>query len=232
MQNFKCLRFKSILFTSSSLFLVSFRKHSNKRLEKKDIFSFSFRLIPLKIFLYFILEISIEMIFYQIDLVRINTNEFSKEKLNWERQQTITMLFGSKPLKICAFICFISMVSAFPSSDENNDCSNYCQNDGICVVIKNQRQCYCLPGWTGELCKDPREYKLIQFHPSQRNQMSSARNQECAAIPPNFCNGGVCRFNGTKKEFSCVCPYDKIGQRCEIPSRTFRTIQISFIHFI
>lgn len=48
--------------------------------------------------------------------------------------------------------------------------------------------------------------------------MSSARNQECAAIPPNFCNGGVCRFNGTKKEFSCVCPYDKIGQRCEIPS--------------
>jgi len=134
-------------------------------------------------------------------------------------------------MKILLLISMIFVINGYPSSDNLDDqCLNYCSNDGICVIIKNQPQCYCLPEWEGELCKDPREYKLIQFDPSQRNQMSSARNHPCSLVPPNFCNGGLCQYDGTA--FTCACPFDKAGTRCELASRTFRTIQISLIHFI
>jgi len=117
-------------------------------------------------------------------------------------------------MKIFLFICLVSIINGYPSSiDENTDCSNYCLNDGVCVLINNNRQCYCLPEWEGEICENEREYDPTQMISMENVRKSSFRLHQCDLVPPNLCNVGFCQFeNGS---YSCACPKTHVGPRCE-----------------
>ena len=39
------------------------------------------------------------------------------------------------------------MINGYASDEKPVEgCSNYCLNNGICVMNQDMRQCYCLPG--------------------------------------------------------------------------------------
>ncbi|CAF1130864.1 unnamed protein product [Adineta steineri] len=118
-------------------------------------------------------------------------------------------------LYIIGYYIFESSVNGFPSNEKIELCSNYCSNDGICVVVDEYRQCYCLPEWTGEKCDDIKEDEIYNdIQNTNGKSRAIERSPECAVAPPGMClNGGLCKFdNGS---FACQCPHTYIGKRCQ-----------------
>ena len=123
-------------------------------------------------------------------------------------------------------ISLLPLISGFPSDINEKKCLNYCSNDGVCVIIDENPQCYCLPGWKGNRCDIVRPYnpnEPIKSEPMSRYQL---RVHPCDLVPPNMClNGGLCTFENNT--YSCSCGYQYIGGRCEIPSRMLNLSHLS-----
>jgi len=117
-------------------------------------------------------------------------------------------------VKLCLMILLISSIDGYPSDhNSENDCSNYCFNNGICVSPDNIRQCYCLPEWEGERCDSVRESDTIYIDPSQQTIKYDLRNHPCTLVPNLCANGGLCQFENNS--FSCACTHQFYGKRCE-----------------
>jgi len=108
---------------------------------------------------------------------------------------------------------FLSLVNGYPSDKNGEQCFNYCSNDAVCLTVNNNRQCYCLPEWDGQLCDIPRTDHQIKFTQNTRNNL---RNTPCTYVPTLCKNGGICYFDeGVTNKVACQCPYPYDGPRCE-----------------
>ena len=118
----------------------------------------------------------------------------------------------------CAFFVLLSVAYGFPAATKDKRCLNYCSNDGVCVIVKDAPQCYCLPEWEGEKCEDVRE-ETSEGEEEEIIVMgrSNLRNDPCSLVP-GLCKRGLCQIKDNK--YFCACPYEYSGKRCELDSRT------------
>src|SRR5690348_1818449 len=96
-------------------------------------------------------------------------------------------------LNIYGFILLIELINVNSLRINDERCLNYCSNDGICLIINNKPECYCLPEWDGERCDIVRQIKTnYQSKSIKLIHRNYLRNDPCTFVP-NLCkNGGVC----------------------------------------
>lgn len=127
------------------------------------------------------------------------------------------------------FIVLLSTALGFPAATKDSRCLNHCSNDGVCVIVENSPQCYCLPEWEGETCDYVREQTDINEEQQDIVIMSRSnlRNSPCSLVPGLCKNSGLCQFADNK--YSCACTDEFTGKRCELQSRKLRKFVKSFM---
>lgn len=121
-------------------------------------------------------------------------------------------------LVLCILLLGCSFTFGYPERIVSEECASVCGDRGFCQTQNGQPTCLCFPEWQGERCNIPRQYFPEQHKSVLNTRRIQTRFFECSLVP-NLCANGVCQFiNNT---FSCECPFDFIGTRCETPSRKF-----------
>jgi Notch-like protein len=120
-------------------------------------------------------------------------------------------MFARYVVEMCVVLLSLLLVNGYPSDKNGKQCLNYCSNDGVCLIMDNKAQCYCLPEWEGERCDLPRINHEMKF----KKTNIQLRNSPCTYVPTLCKNGGVCFFDDQEKKLACQCPYPYDGPRCD-----------------
>jgi hypothetical protein len=122
-------------------------------------------------------------------------------------------------LNVGLLFVFVTLIDGFSSKSVSKQCTNYCSNDGVCLLENASPTCYCLPEWQGNQCQSRRPFQSGSSRLTNRIQ---TRSTPCSFVPDLCKNQGVCYVNVSK--LACQCPYPWDGPRCEERSGTNKTL--------